>query len=110
MTRRPEIPALTWTELCLLFGIPTFLNMIACWFAIPFLAGNHHQPIEAAYFLSAGGPVMVPMFIGAIVMAGREIGSYRTKDILERFRIKRLGQTDLIWRLADLLGFARPHW
>mgnify|MGYP006928178484 CR=1 FL=1 len=67
MTRRNELKPLSWTELCLFFGIPTLLNWYACSVSIPYLVKSTGLPIEASYFLSVGGLVLTPMFIGTFV-------------------------------------------
>lgn len=92
--------ALNRLELAGLFGTPTFLNYIACQLAIPYLNNLHILPIEVCYFLSVGLLVLMPMFFGAIYLSGREIGSFKLKDILTRMRIKRLSRVDVFWTIG----------
>ena len=90
----------SWFELCCLFGIPTILNYIASQLVIPYLYRSISLPIEIIYFLSVGLLVLIPMFVGAIWLSGREIGSYRIKDLLFRMRIFKLSGSDLIWTIC----------
>jgi membrane protease YdiL (CAAX protease family) len=103
-----SIKSLTWPELLLLFGIPTVLNFIACRIAIPWLDAQKIFPIEVTYFISVGLLVLVPMFFGAIYLSSWELKSHDLKDILERFRIKKLSKTDLLWTVSGfiVLSFA----
>ena len=98
-----KVKSLTWPELVLLFGVPTILNFIACKISIPFLQTRKAFPIEISYFLSVGVLVLVPMFFCAIYFSGKEINSYRLKDLLERMRIKRLSRKDAIWTVGGFI-------
>lgn len=94
---------LTWTGLALLFGVPTLLNLIACAVAIPLIDSSGLIPIEATYFLSVGGLVLLPMFVAAILLSGKEIESFRLKDLLARMRIKKLSGADLLWTVGTFV-------
>jgi membrane protease YdiL (CAAX protease family) len=98
-----KLKPLTWTGLILLFGIPTILNAIACQIAIPFLYNNTDLPIEICYFLSVGLLVLVPMFFGAILLSGREAGSFKAAALFERMRIKKLNRVDIIWTVGGFV-------
>ncbi|MBI1224827.1 MAG: cupin domain-containing protein [Bacteroidetes bacterium] len=98
--------AFSWPELLLLVAIPTLLNFIACRFAIPFLQGYQIMPIEVAYFLSVGLLALVPMFFGAIFLSGREIGSFKFRDILTRMRIKKIAGKDWLWTIGGFIGLS----
>jgi len=98
-----DLRPLTWPQLIMLFGIPTLLNLVACQVAIPFLDSQNIFPIEVTYFLSVGLLVLVPMFFGAIVLGGREIGSFRLKDILARMRIRALSAVDVVWTIGTFV-------
>jgi membrane protease YdiL (CAAX protease family) len=95
-----QVRPLTWPALLGLFGVPSLLNYLACQVAIPYLDQLQIMPIEAAYFLSVGLLVLMPMFFGAIYLSGHEIGSFRWKDLMTRMRIKRLSRTDVYWTVA----------
>jgi membrane protease YdiL (CAAX protease family) len=86
-----------WSDLILLFGIPTVLNYFASQIVIPFIDRQHIFPIEVTYFISVGLLVLVPMFFGAIYLSGQDIGSHNFKELLIRMRIKKPSFTDLIW-------------
>ncbi len=103
LTRESELRPMAWPELIALFGLPTLLNLIACRLKIPFLDGQNWMPIEVGYFLSVGLLVLVPMFLGAIYLAGRDIRSYRSKDILVRMRVKKLTRTDWAWTVGSFV-------
>ena len=92
-----------WTELGLLFGGPTLLNLVACRVAIPFLERLRLFPIEISYFLSVGLLVLVPMFLFAIHRAGHEIGSFRVADLLARLRVRSLSPADSAWAVGAFL-------
>ena len=100
------IKRLNWTELILLFGVPTLLNFIACKAAIPFLDAQKIFPIEITYFISVGLIVLVPMFFGAIYLSAKEINSFKLKDIFERMRIKKLSNADLIWAVGSFISLS----
>ena len=95
-----ELRAATWFDLVWLFGLPTILNYLASQIAIPYLESEDVLPIEVAYFLSVGLLVLVPMFLGAIYLSGKDSGSYKVKDLLVRMRIKRLSGMDLVWTVG----------
>jgi len=98
-----KIKPLTWPGLILLFGLPTILNLIACKLAIPFLDTQNLFPIEVTYFIGVGLIVLVPMFFGAIYLSGKEIKSYRIKDLFVRMRIKKLSLTDIYWAVGGFM-------
>ena len=98
-----KLRPLAWTELIILFGAPTLLNLFACRVVIPFLDTRTALPMEISYFISVGLLVLAPMFFGAIVLSAREAGSYKLRDILERMRVKKLSGGDLIWSVAGFL-------
>jgi len=94
---------ITWFELTILFCIPTILNLIATKMAIPYLDSFHVMPIEAAYFISVGILVLVPMFFGALYLVGKEIDSYKLSSLFSRMRIKKLSGKDIIWTVATFV-------
>lgn len=98
-----KLKPLTWPGLVGLFALPTLLNAIASRVAIPYLDGLQHMPIEAAYFLSVGGLVLLPMFLLALYLCGREAGSFRLVPLLRRMRVKKLTGSDWIWTVATFL-------
>jgi membrane protease YdiL (CAAX protease family) len=98
-----NLKPMRWTELVWLFGVPTALNTLACRVAIPTLDRWDVLPIEVTYFLCVGLLVLVPMFVGALYMSAREIGSYRVRDILERMRVRRINGRDWLWTVATFL-------
>ena len=98
-----EVKSLKWSELVLLFGIPTILNLFACSVAIPFLDAQKFFPIEISYFLSVGLLVLAPMFFGAIYLTSKEINSKDLKDILKRMRIKTLSKSDVLWTVGGFV-------
>lgn len=98
-----EVKSLKWSELVLLFCVPTILNLLACKVAIPFLDSQKVFPIEISYFLSVGLLVLVPMFFGAIYLTSKEINSSKLKDILDRMRIKSLSKTDIVWTVGGFI-------
>jgi hypothetical protein len=79
-----RIKATSWLDLTLLFGIPAILNYLASRIAIPYFDSQQILPIEIIYFLSVGLIVLVPMFFGAIYLSGKDIGSYKLKDLFTR--------------------------
>ncbi len=91
------IKSLKWIDFLWLFGLPTLLNYIACRVAIPFMETHTHLPIEIVYFICVGGLVLVPMFLGAIYLTGKEIGSYKLQNLLSRMRIKKMTKQDWLW-------------
>lgn len=98
-----EVKPLKWSELVLLFGVPTILNLLACKVAIPFLDSLNIFPIEISYFLSVGLLVLVPMFFTAIYLTSKEINSSKLKDILIRMRIISLSKTDIVWTVGGFI-------
>lgn len=90
-------------ELAWLFGVPTALNTVACQFVIPWMDARCALPIEATYFLSVGLIVLVPMFVGALVMSAREAGSTRLRDILARMRVRRIESREWGWAVATFV-------
>jgi membrane protease YdiL (CAAX protease family) len=98
-----KVKPLKWSELVLLFGVPTILNLLACRVAIPFLVSKKIFPIEISYFLSVGLLVLAPMFFGAIYLSSKEINSTKLKDILSRMRVKSLSKTDVIWTVGGFI-------
>ncbi len=98
-----NLKPLTWTQLILLFGIPTALNAAASRIAIPFLFNNTSLPIEICYFLSVGLIVLVPMFIGAVWLSGKEAGSFNLRDLFRRMRIRKLNRIDTVWTIAGFI-------
>jgi membrane protease YdiL (CAAX protease family) len=98
-----QVKPLKWSELVLLFAIPTILNFIACQIAIPFLDKQNLFPIEISYFISVGLLVLAPMFFGAIYLTGREVKSNNLKAILDRMRIKKLSKTDVLWAVGGFI-------
>jgi membrane protease YdiL (CAAX protease family) len=98
-----KIIPLTWPGLILLFGFPTVLNLIACKLLIPYLDSPGILPIEITYFISVGAVVLIPMFIGAIFLSGKEIGSFKLTDLFTRMRIKKISYRDLIWTIGTLI-------
>jgi membrane protease YdiL (CAAX protease family) len=97
------IKPLRWSELILLFGIPTILNLIACKIAIPFLDERKIFPIEISYFISVGLIVLVPMFFSALYLTMNEIESHKLSDIFNRMRIKKLSGNDIIWTVGGFI-------
>ena len=98
-----NIKSLKWLDLLGLFGIPTILNYLACQVAIPFFKNNTQLPIEIVYFICVGTVVLMPMFLGAIYLTGREIGSFKMVDIFERMRIKKLSRKDVLWTVIAFI-------
>jgi membrane protease YdiL (CAAX protease family) len=97
------IKPIRWTRMVLLVVLPTFLNAVACRFAIPYLDAMHILPIEISYFLSVGLLVLVPMFCGALYLSGREIGSFKPGCLLARMRVKKLTGSDWIWTVLAFI-------
>ena len=95
-----NIKPLKWTELIILFGVPTILNFAACQIVIPYLESLKVFPIEISYFLSVGLLVLVPMFLSAIYLSSKEIKSNKLKDIFVRMRIKKLSPVDILWTVG----------
>jgi membrane protease YdiL (CAAX protease family) len=91
-------------ELGWLFGVPTVLNTFACRVAIPAVDGWGALPIEVTYFLCVGVLVLVPMFVWAIYLSGREIGSFRMRDILVRMRVHRIRGRDWLWTASTFVA------
>jgi membrane protease YdiL (CAAX protease family) len=106
VSRAGDLRPWTWTQIGLLFGIPTGLNLIVFGLLIPWLDRQSRLPIEAIYFLGMGGLVLAPMFLAALVLAGREIGSYRFADLMARFRVRRLSRLDWLWTVAGFVGLS----
>lgn len=98
-----NIKPLKWLDFIWLFGLPIILNYIACKISIPYLEENTQMPIEIIYFISVGVIVLLPMFIWAIYLTGREIGSYKLQNLLDRMRIKKLSKKDWIWTIATFI-------
>jgi len=103
-----KITPLKWPGLILLFGLPAILNLIACKLAIPYVDSLKVMPIEATYFICVGTLVLLPMFIGALYLSGKDIGSFKLTDLLGRMRIKRISSSDFIWTIGtfSVLVFA----
>jgi membrane protease YdiL (CAAX protease family) len=98
-----KVKKTTWFDLAWLFGVPTFLNYIACQIAIPYLDSKKNLPIEVTYFLSVGLLVLAPMFFLAIYLSGKDCGSYKVKDLFFRMRIKKLSGLDVVWTVGTFL-------
>lgn len=98
-----KIKSLSWLQLLLLFGLPTILNLIACKWAIPFLNAQNMYPVEISYFISVGLLVLMPMFFAAIYMCGKETGSFRTRDLFTRMRIRTLSAADWLWTISGFI-------
>jgi membrane protease YdiL (CAAX protease family) len=90
-------------ELAWLFGVPTALNTFACRVAIPWVDASGDMPIEVAYFLCVGILVLVPMFVGGIVLSAKDVGVLRIRDILVRMRVRRIQGQDWLWTVATFL-------
>ena len=95
--------ALKWQDYIPLYGIPTLLNYIACKFAIPYLKTNTLLPSEIIYFISVGGLVLIPMFLLAIYLTRKEIGSNKWDDLFKRMRINRMEKKDWVWAIASFI-------
>ena len=91
-----KIKSLNWSDLIILFAVPTLLNLIACKIAIPLLDTQRLFPVEVNYFISVGILVLAPMFFAALYMSAREIKSFQLKDIFSRMRIRSLSLKDSI--------------
>src|SRR5829696_3861659 len=89
-------------ELVMLLAMPAMLMALAARVAIPFLAEHAPLPMEACWFLSAGTLVLLPLFVAAIWLTGREIGSYNVLLLAKRMRIKRLGLRDWAWAMGTI--------
>jgi membrane protease YdiL (CAAX protease family) len=98
-----KLKRITWPQLVLLFGVPTLLNFLACRVAIPYIDGLNILPIEVVYFICVGILVLLPMFAGSLYLSGKEIGSYRLKEILARMRVKGLSQIDALWTVVTFI-------
>ncbi len=98
-----ELKKTKWLDLILLFGIPTILNYFASQIVIPIINRQQILPIEITYFLSVGIIVLMPMFFGALYLCGRDVGSYKLRDLLTRMRIKKLSPSDLLWTISTFL-------
>ena len=102
-TGTKQATAIKWRSYTFLYGVPTVLNFIACRLAIPFFERNSELPIEIIYFLSVGGIALLPMFLGSIYLAPREIHSNKWKKLLKRMRVRRISKVDLWWTIATFL-------
>ena len=91
-------------ELAWLFGVPTILNTFACKVAIPAVNAWEVLPIEVTYFLCVGVLVLVPMFAWALYLSGREIGSFRARDLLARMRVHQIKGQDWLWTVATFVA------
>jgi len=89
-----------------LFGFPTLLNSLACQLAIPYLNARRTFPIEVSYFLSVGLLVLAPMFFMALFLSGKDVNSFRARDILARMRVKRLSKVDWIWTIGAFVALS----
>lgn len=99
-----ELKPMRPLELGWLFGIPTGLNVLACKVAIPRLDSLGIMPMEVSYFLSVGLLVLVPMFVGGVLLSANETESPRIRDILARMRVRRIQGWDYWWTLVTFLG------
>ncbi len=90
-------------ELAGLFGVPTALNTLACRLAIPTVDGWDVLPIEVTYFLCVGLLVLVPMFAWALYLSGREVGSFRAKEIFKRMRVHRIKGQEWLWTVSTFV-------
>lgn len=106
MAREGALRPWTWAQIGWLYGLPTVLNLIVFRLLIPWLDSHTGLPIEASYFLGMGGLALAPMFVAALVLAGREIGSFGASDLMRRFRIHRLSGADWLWTLGGFVGLA----
>lgn len=93
-------------HLAWLFGVPTVLNALACRIAIPMVDGWHVLPIEVTYFLCVGLLVLAPMFVWAIYLTGREIGSFQARDVLSRMRVHRIRGRDWVWTVGTFVALS----
>jgi membrane protease YdiL (CAAX protease family) len=93
-------------ELAWLFGVPTVLNALACRVAIPVLENWTGLPVEVIYFISVGLLVLVPMFVWALLLSAREVGSSRMRDLLSRMRVKRIQRRDWVWTVAMFVALS----
>lgn len=98
-----EIKKVTWFELVLLFAIPLILNFIASQIGISYLDNLNILPIEVTYFICVGLIVLMPMFFGAIYLSGKEMDSYKMKDLFARMRIRKLSGRDIVWTIGTFL-------
>jgi membrane protease YdiL (CAAX protease family) len=97
---------LSWLQLVWLFGLPTLLNSIACQIAIPYLNARQSIPIEVSYFLGVGSLVLAPMFVMALYLSSKDVGSFKPKDVLARMRVKWLSGTDWIWTIGAFVALS----
>lgn len=93
-------------QLAWLFGAPTALNALACRVMIPWIDARGVFPIEITYFLCVGLLVLVPMFVYSIVVGIRDAGSTHVRDLVVRFRIRRITPTEWLWTVATFLTLA----
>jgi membrane protease YdiL (CAAX protease family) len=93
-------------DLVWLFGFPTVLNTVACKVAIPWLDASGVFPIEVTYFLCVGLLVLVPMFVWAIALTGKELGSLDVRAMLERMRVRPIRGRDWLWTVAAFTGLS----
>ncbi len=91
-------------ELVGLFAVPTALNTLACRLAIPTVDGWDVLPIEVTYFLCVGLLVLVPMFVWALYLSGREVGSFRAKEIFKRMRVHRIKGQEWLWTVSTFVA------
>jgi len=101
-TLRPLRP---W-DLVWLFGIPTALNTVACKVAIPALDARKFFPIEVTYFLCVGLLVLAPMFVWALYLTAREVGSWRMSALLERMRVRPIHGVDWVWTVGTFVALS----
>jgi len=95
-----SVMPLRWLDHLWLWGIPTLLNAVACWFAIPYLHATGIVPIEVSYFLSVGLIVLAPMFFGALRLSAADAGSHTLRDILSRMRVRGMNAGDWVWAVV----------
>jgi membrane protease YdiL (CAAX protease family) len=97
---------LGFLELLCLFGIPTALNAVACKIAIPWVNTWGRMPIEVSYFLCVGLLVLVPMFLGGLILSAEEAKSTRMRDVFDRMRVRPIRGRDWLWTVATFLALS----
>jgi membrane protease YdiL (CAAX protease family) len=85
----------------LLFGIPAILFVFICRFLVPLMHQNYGLHPALSWFVG-GLLIFVPLFLAANCLV-RKDGFHTKKEILERFRIKKMSARDWKFTLIGLL-------
>jgi membrane protease YdiL (CAAX protease family) len=102
-------PMPLWESL-LLFGVPTVLLFAATHVMIPFLHKWSGLPQVVCWFICGGVIVFIPLFIFSFIFFKKEGNQFSSHRLKERFRLKPLTMTDIVWISGGIAVISILTW